>query len=52
MVTEDDLTWGDGHTVQYEDHVSQNCALDSYMTLLTNVTPTHLIKNLPNTIKY
>ena len=38
MVTEGDLTLGDGHTMQYTDHVSQKCTLETYMTLLTNVT--------------
>ena len=31
--------------MQYIDHVSQKCTLETYMILLTNVTPTHLIKN-------
>ena len=44
MVTEDELTLGGGHTMQYTDHVSQECTLDAYMTLLTNVTPIHITK--------
>ena len=44
MVMEDDrtLTLGDGHTRQYTDHVSQNCTLETYEILLTNVTPINL----------
>ena len=43
MWTEDDLTWGGGHTTQYTDHVSQNCTLETYMILLTNITSINLI---------
>ena len=44
MLTEHDLTFGGGHTVQYTDHVLQKCTLETYMTLLTNVIPKNLIK--------
>ena len=40
----EDVTLCGGHTVQYTDEVSQNCALKTYITLLTNVTPAHLTK--------
>ena len=33
------------NTVQYTDQVSQKCTLETYMILLTNVTPMNLIKN-------
>ena len=46
MVTEDGLTLGGGHTVQYTDHASQNCALETYTILLANVTPINLKKNI------
>ena len=38
MVMEDDLILSGGHTMQYTDDVSQNCALETYVILLTNVT--------------
>lgn len=38
MVTEEDLTLGGGHTVQYTDNVSQNCTLKTYIILLSNIT--------------
>ena len=44
MVMEDDLTLSGGHTVQYTDLVLQKCAVETYMILLTNVTPINLIK--------
>ena len=31
--------------MQFTDHVSSTWTLEIYMTLLTNVTPIHLIKN-------
>ena len=31
MMTEDDLTLGGGHTIQYTDHVSQKCTLEMYV---------------------
>ena len=39
MVMEEDLTMGSRHTVQYTSDVSQNCTLETYVILLTNVTP-------------
>ena len=36
---EGDLTWGGEHTIQDTDDVLYNCTLESYIILLTNVTP-------------
>ena len=44
MVTEDDLTLGGGHTIQYTDHVSQKSIVEIYVILLTNVTSINLNK--------
>ena len=33
-----DLAWGGEHTIQYSDDVLWNCALETYITLFTNVT--------------
>lgn len=44
MVMED-LTLGFGLTMQYIDDASLKCTLETYMTLLTNFTPTNLIEN-------
>ena len=44
MVIKEDLTWGGQHTVQYTDDVLQNCILETYIILLTNVTPGNSIK--------
>ena len=46
MFMEGDLTWGSGHTIQYTDDVLQNCALETYITLLNNVIPINSIKNV------
>ena len=43
MVIEEDLTSGGEHTIQYTDDISQNCSLETYIILLTNVTPINLI---------
>ena len=45
MVTENDLALGGGHTMQYTDHVTQKCTLETYIILLNNVTPINLIQN-------
>ena len=37
MVMEDDLTLGGEHTMQYTDHVSYKCTLETCIILLTNV---------------
>ena len=39
---EEDLTLGSEHTIQYTDDVLQNCSPETYITILTNVTPTNL----------
>ena len=43
MMTEDGLTVGGEHTVQYTDSISQKCVLKTSMILLTNATPINLI---------
>ena len=35
---------GGGHKMQYTDDVSSNCALETYIILLTNVTPIKWVK--------
>ena len=41
---EGDWTCGGGeHTIQYTDDLSQNCTPESYVILLTNVTPINSI---------
>ena len=39
MVMEGDLTWGGEHMIQYMDDVLQNCIPETYIILLTTVTP-------------
>ena len=34
---EEDLTWGDEHTIQYTDDVSQNCAPETHWLILLMV---------------
>ena len=48
MVTEGDLTLGGEHTMQFTDDVSQNCTFETYIILLTDVTPINLIKFFKN----
>ena len=43
MVTEGDLTLGGKHTVQYSDDLLQSCTPETYIILLTNVTPINSI---------
>ena len=43
-VWEGDLTLGGEHTTHCTAHVSQNCTLETYVVLLTKVTPMNLIK--------
>ena len=38
------LTWGGEHTVQHTDDVLQKCIPETYVILLTLVTPIHSIK--------
>ena len=40
---EGDLTWGSKHTIHYTDDVLQNCTPETYIILLTNVTPINQI---------
>ena len=47
---EGDLTWDSKHTIQYTGDVLQNCIPDTYIILLTNVTPINSIKNKTETI--
>ena len=44
MVMEGDLTWGGEHTVQYTDDMVQNLTQETYLILLTDVTPVNSIK--------
>ena len=44
MVMEIDMTWGDEHKIQYRDAVLQNCTPETYIILLTDVTPINSIK--------
>ena len=48
MVIEGDLTWGGEHTIQYTDDVLENCTPETYIILLTNVTPINSIKKKKN----
>ena len=43
MVMEGDQIWGGEHTIQYTDDVLQKCTPETYMILLTNVTPINSI---------
>ena len=51
MVLKGDLTWGGKHTVKYTNGVLQNCTPETYIILLTNVTPINSIKNKIEKIK-
>ena len=44
MLLEGDLTLGREHTIQYTDDVLQNCTPETYIVLLSNVTPVNSIK--------
>ena len=45
MVKERDMTWGGEHTtIQYTHDVLQNCTPETYIILLTNVTPINSMK--------
>lgn len=43
MVMAGDLISGAEHTMQYSDDVLQNSTIDTYITLVTNVTPINLM---------
>ena len=45
MVMEGDLTWGVEHTTQYIGDVMYYCIPETYVILLTNVTPLNSMKN-------
>lgn len=44
MATEDDFTLGGEHPMQYTDDELQKCMLETYIILLTSITPINLIK--------
>ena len=44
MVMGGDLTYGDEHTVQQADDVLENRTPETYVTVLTNVTPIYSMK--------
>lgn len=44
MVIEDGMTMSGGHSMQHTDPVSQECALETCMTLLIRVTPIKFLK--------
>lgn len=44
MITEGGLTLSGGHTIQRTGDVAEKCTLDTYMSLLTNATPIHVMK--------
>ena len=44
MMTEVYMILGGEHTIQNTDHVSQKGTLETYIILLTNVTPINLTK--------
>ena len=46
MVTGGDFTWDGEHTIHYTDDVLYNCTPETYIILLTNVTPINSIKPL------
>ena len=45
MVKEGNLTCSDEQTIQYTDDVLQNCTPETYIILLTNVTPINSMKS-------
>ena len=47
MVMEGDLTWGGEHTIHYINDLLQNCTPETYVILLTNVTPISSMKTEP-----
>ena len=44
MVMERDLTQGGEHTIQYTDEVLQNCTTETFIIILTSVTPINSLK--------
>ena len=39
MVKKGDLTLDGEHTIQYTDDILKNCTPETYILLLTNITP-------------
>lgn len=46
----EDLTWGNKYVTQYTDEVLQNCTLETYNILLTNLIPINLTKKFKKEI--
>ena len=46
MMMEGDFTWGGEYTIQHTDDVQGNCAPETYIILLTSVTPINSIKKV------
>ena len=46
MVMEGDLTWGSECIIKCTDEVLQNCTPETYVMLLTNITPINSVKIL------
>ena len=46
MMMDGDLTRDDEHTIQYTDDVLQNCTSETFVILLTNVTPINSISKI------
>lgn len=44
MVMESDLTLGGKHTIQFTEDLLLNCTVETYVILLTKVTPINSIK--------
>lgn len=51
MVTEGDFTFVGEQTMQYTDDALQNYTLETYIILLTVITPINLITKKKNTLK-
>ena len=45
-----ELTWVGEHTIQYTDAVLQNYTLETYVIVLTNVTPTNSVNEVENQV--
>ena len=44
MLAERDLTWGTEHTIQHTGDVLDSCTAETFIILLTNITPINSIK--------
>ena len=44
MLTQGDLTWGPEHTIQDRGYLLESCTAETYIILLTKVTPISSIK--------